>query len=215
MRALFVVFCALCAAAIFQPQAKADVCGSVNQNLVLNCGFESGDFTSWNLSGNDVPGELGNLYGVEGTDPFPLPDGTAPNSGMFQAFFADQAADPTTLSQTLTTVVGQEYTITFYLAQAVVGPGTVNNSDLVTFGSTTIQSLSDVGEQGYTMYKDTVVATSTSTTLSFKFGDDIGEFLLDDVSAIASPEPSALPVIGGLLLAAAYFVRRRATASSR
>jgi hypothetical protein len=32
--------------------------------LVSDGGFETGNFTGWHLSGNDVPLALGNLYGV-------------------------------------------------------------------------------------------------------------------------------------------------------
>ena len=77
-------------------------CDSNPQNLVQNCGFETGDFTSWTTSGSDVTlGQLGNLYGVEGTDPL---DGISPNSGSFQAFIADLDPNATTLSQTLNTI---------------------------------------------------------------------------------------------------------------
>src|ERR1700735_1560387 len=97
------------------PQSKADTCGSVLGNIVANCSFGTGDFTSWTLSGNDVPGQLGNEYGVEGTDPF---DGISPPGGSVnQAFFADQDSNATTISQTLTTVVGHMYTVVFYAAQ--------------------------------------------------------------------------------------------------
>jgi hypothetical protein len=212
MRAYIVAFCALFLAAAFQTQAKADVCGSVAGNLVLNCGFESGDFTSWTLTGNDVPGELNNLYGVEGSDPF----AGDPNSGTSQAFFSDLPANATTLSQTLATVVGQTYIVTFYLAEATEGPGTLSDDALVKFGASTVENLSNLSDQGYTKYTADIVATSGSTTLSFVMGNETGEFLVDDVSvAAATPEPATIPVIGGLLLVGAYFVRRRAAAASR
>ena len=179
--------------------AKADACSSPG-NLVANCGFETGDFTGWTLSGNDVPSELGNLYGLEGSDPFPLPAGTDPNSGSFQAFFADQYADATTLSQSLATSIGQTYSFSFYMAQELVGPGSVNNVFEVSLGGTDVEDLTDVAAQGYTLYSGTFTATSASTALDFKAGNDIGEFLLDDVSVTSSPEPSAL-LLGGPLAA--------------
>jgi hypothetical protein len=96
-------------------QSKASsVCDGVAGNLVANCGFETGDFTSWTLSGNDVPGEAGNLYGVEGQD---LVDGISPNSGSYQAFFATLDSNATKLSQDITTTAGDQYTITFWVAQ--------------------------------------------------------------------------------------------------
>ncbi|HME05449.1 MAG TPA: hypothetical protein VKG25_00305 [Bryobacteraceae bacterium] len=204
MRICFPILCGLALAAALQSAAIAGDCTLITNNLVSNCGFETGDFTSWTLSGNDVPGQLGNLYGVEGTDPFPLPGGTAPDSGAFQAFFSDLNADPTTLSQTLGTNPGEQYTISFYLAQQLVGPGTVNNSLVVDFGSTTLDNLTNVPVQGYTLYSSVVTATSSSTVLSFEFGNDIGEFLLDDVS-VPTPEPaSGLLVLMGVIAARLY-----------
>jgi PEP-CTERM motif len=198
----------------------SSICDAIAGNLVANCGFETGDFTSWTLAGNDVPGEAGNLYGVEGTDPFPLPGGTAPNSGNFQAFFADLAANPTTLSQTISTVAGGEYSVSFYLAQQLVGPGTVNNAVSVAFGGTTLTSLTDVAVQGYEQFSFTTHATTSSSLLAITLGNDVGEFLLDDVSvtAIAVPEPASawlmLIGLGGGLGVLAHRRRRSCGALS-
>jgi hypothetical protein len=213
MRTAIAILCAFFVLMVCLPQAKADTC-TLSYNIVSNCGFETGDFTSWTLTGNDTPGELGNLYGVEGIDPFPLPGGTAPHSGSFQAFFADLNADPTTLSQMLTTTPGEAYTVSFYLAQELVGPGTVNNSVDVTLGGVTVEDLTNVGVQGYTLYTGTVTTTSASSLLSLSFGNDIGEFLVDDVS-VATPEPAGWPVAAVCLAAVAWFHRRRIARAAR
>jgi len=190
MRIGITIVCALFVLLLCVPQAKADIC-SGGGNLVANCGFETGDFTGWTLSGNDVPSQLNNLYGVEGTDPLL---GTAPNSGSYQAFIGDFAANPLTLSQDLTTTSGDQYVVSFYMSQGVAGPGTVNNFFDVTFGGTTVEDLINVGNQGYTFYSGIVTATGGSTTLDITAGNDIGYFLLDDVSvtAVPTPEPSSL-----------------------
>ncbi len=214
MRICFSIVCALVLAAGLQSAAKAADCGLVTNNVVANCGFETGDFTSWTLTGNDVPGQLGTLYGVEGTDPFPLPDGTAPDSGSFQAFFSDLNADPTTLSETLATSAGTQYMISFYLAQQLVGPGTVNNSLKVNFGSTSIENLTNVSVEGYTLYSGVATATSSSTVLSFQLGNDIGEFLLDDV-AVATPEPASWFLVLMGVIAAGWFGRKRLSGAAR
>src|SRR5277367_495524 len=122
------------------PQSSgAMLCSANPSNLVTNCGFETGDFTGWTLSGNDVPLELGNLYGVEGIDPL---DNIAPHSGNFQAFIADLDVNSTTLSQTLTTIAGDAYTVSFYLAQDTPAGGIFSNELSVSFGGTTLASLS-------------------------------------------------------------------------
>ena len=89
------------------------------------------------------------------------------------------------MTQTLTTVIGQTYTISYFVA------GTNPNFLEVTFGGST---LSD-----YVEYTFNSAATSTSTVLAFS-GQRIagGEILLDDVSVTASgvPEPSSLLLLG-------------------
>lgn len=188
----------------------ADACTSAT-NLVANCGFETGDFTGWTLSGNDVPGEGGNLYGVEqGADPT---DGISPHSGSYQAYVADLAANATTLSQTLTTQAGKTYQITFWLAQDTA-PGTGESSNLldVTFGGTTLTDQSNVGVEGYTEYSFMATATSNSTALNLTLGNGLGEFLLDDVSVQANatvPEPASIAVVGLGLVAMMFAARRK------
>ncbi|MGA7915924.1 MAG: PEP-CTERM sorting domain-containing protein [Candidatus Acidiferrales bacterium] len=194
MRVAITAVCALFLLMLCVPQAHADDCTS-GSNLVANCGFETGDFTGWTVSGNDVPGEEGNLYGVEGDDPFPLPGGTAPNSGDFQAFIADLDANPTTLSQDLATDPGGLYMVSFYMAQELVGPGDVNSSFIVTFGGSTVVNLTNIDVQGYTLYTGLFTATGTSTALDITGGNDIGEFLVDDVSVKGVPEPSSLSLM--------------------
>ncbi len=205
-KAALVVGLLMAASAAF---AGPSACDAQAGNLVANCGFETGDFTSWALSGNDVPGEEGNLYGVEqGADPF---DGISPNSGNYQAFFADQVANATTLSQTLSTQAGSTYLISFFLAQDTApGTGEGSNSLDVMFGGTTLTNQSNVGVEGYTEYSFLATATSGSTALSLTLGNGLGEFLLDDVS-VTVPEPSSIAGVGIGLFAMMFAARRRRT----
>ena len=195
MRTFFSVICAISCLAAVQGQAVAgpvSICNAISTNLVANCGFETGDFTSWTLSGNDVPMELGNLYGVEGIDPL---DGISPHSGSDQAYFADLVSNATTLSEAIVTIPGVFYQISWYLAQDTAPAGTYSNLFSASFGSTSLTSLAAVPVEGYTSYTLSAMATSASTVLSFTLGDDLGEFLLDDVvvstgsATGVSPEP--------------------------
>jgi hypothetical protein len=192
----------------------SSLCDAVVGNVVANCGFESGAFDGWTLSGVDVPLAQDNLYGVEGTDPYPTPAGTAPDSGSFQAFFSDITADTTTLSQVLTTTPGS-YTVSFALAQQLEGPGTVKNSVVVTLDGATLATLSAVPVQGYTFYTYTGTVAGGTSTLSLAFGNDIGEFILDDVTVVAVapvPEASTSALLGaGLLALGGGALRRRKT----
>ncbi len=192
--------------------AAAGAPALVIANLVANGGFETGDFTGWTLAGPDVPGQQDNLYGVEGADPYPLPAGTAPNSGNFQAFFSDVPSNATTLSQALTTTPGNFYTVSFYLAQQLEGPGTVSNSVVVSLDGTTLASLTAVPVQGYTQYSFTTAVADPSSTLSFTFGNQVGEFIIDDVSvtpAAPVPEPATWAQFGAGLLALGWGIARR------
>jgi hypothetical protein len=212
MRTGSMIFATLFLSVVLVPTAKADLC-TMPSNLVANCGFETGDFSSWTLTGNDVPGGLTNLYGVEGNDIFPLPGGTNPNSGLSQAFFDDQFADPTTLSQSIATTPGTQYAIAFYMAQELLGPGTVHNSLLLTFGGTTLTALTNVPAEGYTLFTTVGTATGASTQLSLTLGNDIGEFLIDDISVISTqtPEPATgLMILTAGAAAAGLYRRRRA-----
>ena len=186
-------------------------CDATAGNLVQNCGFESGDFSSWALSGADVPGDLNNLYGVEfGTDP----DGNDPHGGSYQAWFGDFVANPLTLAQTLATKAGDQYLVSFYLAQDGSPPDKGYSAPHLqtSFGGTSLNNVTAVPMQAYTEYAFLVYATSASSLLSLTLGNDTGYFLLDDVSVVdqtpgvAVPEPNSLALVGVGLLA--FFTMR-------
>jgi hypothetical protein len=208
MRTIYGLVCASFVLFVSLPQSRAaSVCDGISGNLVNNCGFETGDFTAWTLTGNDVPGELNNLYGVEGQDPV---DGINPHSGNFQAFFADLTTNATTLSQTVATLASGEYTVSWYLAQDTPATTEYGNAFSATLDGITLASLTDVPVDAYTEYSDTVVVTDANAALALTLGNDLGEFLLDDVSVVATPEPSAWKLaLGGALLGFVMFHRKR------
>src|SRR5580692_6126484 len=142
-------------------ESKADSCISVG-NLVANCGFETGTFSSWSLSGNDVPLGLNILYGVEGVDPL---DGIHPDSGTSQAFFTDLDANATTLKQTIITAPAHTYTVSWFLAQDTAAIAPSSNEFSASFGGVTLVSLTAVPVEGYTEYSYTATALSSSSVL--------------------------------------------------
>jgi hypothetical protein len=183
-------------------------------NLVANCGFETGDFTGWTTTGADVTnGQLGNLYGVEGADP----DGTAPNSGSFQAYFGDLPSNAVTISQILSTSAGNAYLVSFFLAQdttpsATTTTGNENgpNDFTATFGGVTLTNLTNIPLEGYTEYSFLTTASGPSTTLDLTFGNTSGFFQADDVSVTeVTPEPSSMVLLATGLAGIAWAGTRR------
>jgi hypothetical protein len=162
------------------------------QNLVANPGFETGDFTSWSLSGDST--------GV---------DNTQPRTGSFDAFFA-QVGTMDTLSQTLLTTPGQTYDLSFWLANEP-GPGGPTQEFQVWWDGNLIFDLTDTTGFAYTEFTfPNLTATTSSTTLMFAGQNDPGAYFLDDVSVVV-PEPSTWTTmaIGSGLLIGFLKARRR------
>ena len=162
------------------------------QNLVVNPGFEestdSSDSTGWILAAAD--GQTSFFEGENGED------GAAPHSGDWFASFAaltPAAASAGKLTQMITTVPGETYLVSFFLANES-GP---TNSFLAKFGATTVLSLTDSPAFGYTEYSMAVTATSARTQLSFQGEQVPAEFALDDVSVTLETDGAPAPVTGG------------------
>ncbi len=165
-------------------------------DLVVNGGFETGDFTGWTQSGN--------------TDYTGVTTGIA-NSGDYAAYFGPDGSLGY-LSQTLATTVGTNYELTFFLA----GDGQTPSEFQVTLGGTTFDEL-NLPVFAYSAMSLTLTATSSSTLLQFGFRDDNGFFNLDDVSVSAVPEPVSLTLsfLGAVVVLASVWLRRAPAISAR
>jgi hypothetical protein len=142
----------------------ASICDQVAGNLVANCGFETGDFTSWAQSGD---------LSYTGVD-----NGSA-NTGAFGAYFGP-VDSLGFITQTLATTAGQTYSLTFYLRNAGLP-----NQFTVSWDGSTISDQTDLSDFPYTTVTvDGLVASDDSTALTFGLYNLPDFFWLDDVSVV-------------------------------
>ena len=195
-RILLVLVLVLCGLWSASQARAASICNAVVGNIVANCGFETGDFTSWTLGGNTTnPG--GVYYGVDAFDA---------NSGNYGAYMSQDLFVGTAtvnLSQMLSTSAGL-YEVTFWLEQDTAPNVGYTHLFSAAWAGTTFLSLTPtVALPGtvelFTHYSFTGTATAASTILALTFQNDDSFWSFDDVSATLTPEPST-GLLGGMAL---------------
>jgi len=167
-------------------------------DLVLNGGFETGDFTGWTTFGDSS---------FSGVDSF------VPLSGTYAAYFGSPVGGG--ISQSLATTAGGSYMVEFWLQnEADVTGVSSSNSFEFDWDGAAVLSVADAAPFGYTHYSFLLTASSGSTDLRFAFSQTPAFWDMDDVSVTAHvPEPSSLALLGlsgGLLVLQA---RRRRKAA--
>ena len=139
--------------------------------LVQNNGFETGDFTAWNLAGN-----TSSVFVDNGTV-------ISPNSGQYAAALGPPGSLGF-LSQTLPTVTGQIYSLSLWLDSPNVA---IPNEFLVEWNGKTNLDWVNIPAIGWTNLQFFVRAAAPGTILQFGFQNDLNYFGLDDVTVVAIP----------------------------
>lgn len=144
-------------------------------DLAQNGGFETGDFTDWTLTG---PSDANSANFVTNTAFGAFP----PNSGNYLFLFGEGEENVAHLTQTIQTVPGQLYQISFWVNCDDETPNEFmlnwNGQTLFTNQLTTDNFTQNV----WSNFQFTVTATSNNTVIDFGAGNDNNYTALDDVS---------------------------------
>lgn len=170
---------------------------SANANLVVNGDFETGDFTGWTQSGDFTYSSVGGgVYARSGV--------YGGQFGAVEDIFGSGFGGPVSISQTLSTIAGDGYHISFWLRKDDTMGGTAAFSWEVD-GVQQADPLAGESSFEYQQYFADVVATSDATVIRFTFLHDPAYYGLDDIRVV--PEPGALWLLA-VALAAAGGIRR-------
>ena len=170
--------------------------GLASANLIVNGGFETGNFDGW----THTPFTSVSSFGVTTGEP---------HTGNYNAYFETSGSDLDAISQTFATTAGVFYDLSFWLANPF-GPS--DNEFRVTFGGVVVQDLINAGIFGYTPYSFSVLGTGSPLTLEFAGRNGGAFFDLDDVSVEArsatAPEAGSSALLLGAALMGLILIQR-------
>jgi hypothetical protein len=157
-------------------------------NLVQNGDFATGNFSAWNLQGADPDPALNKII-TTSSSPDPLP---SPAPAVY-GYAAGNIGSNATLTQNISTTVGQTYTLSYYLYGGVVdGIGSTiyfsaSISGTPITGSIIIYtSPPGIPPFGWYLYSFVFTASSISTPLTFTTRHDANYLYITNISVTAT-----------------------------
>ena len=132
--------------------------------LVQNGGFETGSFSSWTQSGSTADTSVTSSSSYVHSGTYGVASGPVGSLGY--------------LSQTLATVTGQSYLLSFWVENFA----STNDEFSVAWNGSTLYDQINLPAFGWSNYVFAVTATATNTVLQLGFRNDPNWFGLDDIS---------------------------------
>ncbi|HEX4265905.1 MAG TPA: protease pro-enzyme activation domain-containing protein [Verrucomicrobiae bacterium] len=181
---------------------------------VGNGGFEAGDLSDWTYVGDPTLtfALAGDDSDVAGQNALPgQPDELFVHSGIYGGYLG-QWPDDGTLSQTVSTITGQQLLISFWVTSIPDQDGENSpNGFTAKWNGSTLFAGANLPVFGWTNMQYIVSSAGTSGTLEFDFNNTPGAFGLDDVTVETVPRPVLnSPVVsnGNLTFGWAAFVNQ-------
>jgi hypothetical protein len=136
--------------------------------LVSNGGFETGDFSGWNHTGNTANDSV--LAAL-------------PRAGTYAARFG-AVGSPSFISQNVATQPGQPYLVSLWLQNL---PGVISNEFHASWEGQSLANNTNLPAAGWTNLHYTVMGAAAQSALQFGLRNDPSYFFMDEVSVLPLP----------------------------
>jgi hypothetical protein len=166
----------------------------------VNGGFETGDFTGWTLTNGANDGFT--FVTTNSGNP-----SNPPNAGTYEAMMGTFGTAGT-ISQAFTTTAGQQYKVSFWLANDSKDATNVFQAQWNGVTQALNPVLNPTLASSYTQYQFLATAADANATIAFNFVNDPSVFHLDNVDATPTPIPAAAWLLGSGLMGLVGLRRR-------